>query len=215
MAKVTGLKQQGRDRNRVNLYLDGEFRLGLTKTIAAGLRIGQELSEGELTKLIHQEAFEVALRRGYQFLSRRPHTKEEIRRKLRQRQTQEGVIDSVIERLEHSQVLDDLSFATDWVENRNTFRPRGRKMLRFELRKKGVEGDLIEQALHDFDEEKAALLAAEKAYPRYRSLPQEIAEKRLLAYLARRGFAYGLCRQVVRKTLHDAFVSVAESEVET
>jgi regulatory protein len=211
---VTALKQQIRNPGRVNIFIDGEFRIGVSKVLAARLRVGQELSEDELQDLHNEETFEAVYRRALQFISRRQHTTEEIRMKLRRKQAQDDVIEKVIERLQEKTLLDDLNFAQAWVENRQVFRPRGRKVLRLELRKKGVSSELIEEVLNGFDDEEAAYRAAEKAFPRYQSLPREVAEQRFLAYLARRGFAYGLCRKVVEATLKNALVSVEEREVE-
>jgi regulatory protein len=212
---VTALQPQVGNPKRVNVFIDGEFRLGLSKALAARLRIGQELSEGDIQELLDQEAFEVAYRRALRFISRRPHTTEEIRMKLSRKQAPTTVIEQVIERLRSVDLLDDHYFAQTWVENRQAFRPRGRKVLQLELRKRGISNDIIEWALEGFDDEDAAYRAAEKAYPRYRSLPREVGEQRLLAYLARRGFHYSLCRKAVELAFDDALVSVQESEVET
>ena len=51
MAKVTALKVQARNKNRVNVYLDGEFAFGLVKIEAVRLRLGQELSESAVAAL--------------------------------------------------------------------------------------------------------------------------------------------------------------------
>ena len=215
MGIVTALKQQIRNPERVNVFIDEEFRLGLTKVLAARLRIGQELSEQQIEELLHQEEFEVAYRRALRFISRRPQTTDEIRMKLHRKQAPAQVIERVIERLQAAHLLDDQSFADAWVENRQSFRPRGRNALRGELRKKGVATEIIEAVLEGFDDEAAAYRAGEIAYRRYGSLPPEIGKQRLLAYLARRGFNYSLCRKVVDATLKDALVSEEESEGET
>jgi regulatory protein len=214
MGIVTALKQQARNPERVNLFLDGEFRLGISKKVAARLRVGAELSDADIEGLLDQEAFEAAFQRAIRLISRRPHSSEELRVKLSRKHVQEQVIERVIERLADSTLLDDREFADTWVENRMAFRPRSRKLLHQELRQKGISKTIIEEALGGFDEEQAAVRAAAKAIPRYRSLPGELAEQRLLAYLARRGFSYSLCRMVVKKTLLDARISVEESEVE-
>ncbi|TFH37599.1 MAG: regulatory protein RecX [Anaerolineales bacterium] len=215
MGIVTAIRQQTRKSDRVNVYVDEVFRLGLTKLLAARLRIGQELSEEQIEHLLHQQEFEVAYRRAYQFISRRPHTVREIRMKLSRKQVPAQVIEEVIERLQANKLLDDQSFARAWIENQQSFRPRGRRALQMELRKKGVANEIIEVLLTDFDDEEAAYRTAEKAYPRYRSLPPEIGEQRLLAYLARRGFNDRLCRKVVEAAIRNALVSADESEGET
>ncbi|HUS85284.1 MAG TPA: RecX family transcriptional regulator [Anaerolineales bacterium] len=214
MGIVTALKQQPRDVARVNVYIDEQFRFGLTKVLATQLRIGQELSDQQIEELLTQEQFELAYRRALQLISRRPQTIEEIRMKLHRKQAPAQVIERVIERLLDTRLLDDFSFARAWVDNRQSFRPRGSNALRAELRQKGVASEIIEAVLADFDDEEAASRAAEKAYPRYRSLQPETAEQRMMAYLARRGFNYRLCRKAVDAIVRDAPVSEDESEVE-
>ena len=51
MAKITGLKLQKRNNDRVNVYLDGEFAFGLSRIVAAWLRTGQELSDEKIAEL--------------------------------------------------------------------------------------------------------------------------------------------------------------------
>lgn len=214
MGKITAIKVQKRNPDRVSVFINGEFRFGLFTALANQIKVGQELSDHQIQEYLDRQEHEVAYRQALRWLSRRPHTIEEIRMKLRRKQAPAEVIDKVIDRLQAAELLDDLSFAEVWVENRQTFRPRGRRALRNELRKKGVANSIIDEVLKDFDDEEAAYQAAERAYPRYRGLTAEIREQRLLAYLARRGFNYSLCRRVVDQTLKDALVSEEESEVE-
>ncbi len=214
MGKVTAIKVQKRNPERVNVFIDDEFGFGLFNALAAQIKVGQELSNHQIQELLDRQALEVAYRQALRWISRRLQTIEEIRMKLRRKQAPAQVIEKVIERLQAADLVDDFSFAEAWVENRQTFRPRGRTALRNELRKKGVGNDIIDAVLVGFDDEEAAYQAAEKAYPRYRGLTAEIREQRLLAYLSRRGFSYGLCRRVVDEILKDALVSEEESEVE-
>jgi regulatory protein len=214
VARITALRHQKRNPDRVSVFLDGQFRIGLSGKLAANLQVGQELSEEDLQDLLHQEQSEAAYKRVLLWISRRPHSIQEIRRKLEQKQAQQAVINDVIERLESLDLVNDERFAEAWVENRKVFRPRARKALRLELRKKGIQDVIIDRVLEDFDEEQAAHDAAQKAIRRYRTLPRETAEQRMLAYLARRGFGYGLCRRVVTDTLDAVLVSEEESEVE-
>ena len=59
--KVTALKLQKRNKNRVNVYLDGEFAFGLARIVAAWLSTGQELTEEKIAELQAQDNVEVAL----------------------------------------------------------------------------------------------------------------------------------------------------------
>lgn len=211
--KITALKYQQKNPNRVNVYLDGEFGFGIHKTLAAELQVGQELSPQEIADLELRDEVEKAYQRALRYLSRRPHAEKEIRDKLSRNRVPSDVCERVIDRLRNASLVDDTAFAEAWVENRSLYRPRSAKALRYELRQKGVASTAIEAALSDFDDEQAAWEAGRKASRRYRSLPEEVASKRMLAYLARRGFSYRITRKIVDTLLTEGPGSEGESEV--
>lgn len=194
---ITALSLQKRNPRRVNVYLDGEFAFGLSRLVAAWLQVGQKLSEEKVAELLAQEEHEQAYERALRLLRLRPRSVQEIRQRLRRQGIHEGVIQSVIERLTRSGLLDDGAFAQAWVENRNTFRPRSRRALTHELRLHGVESSVIESALQDVDDEAMAYrLAQKKARQLSRATWPEFNAK-LHRYLAQRGFDYSLNQQVI------------------
>ena len=96
MAKITGLKVQKRNKDRVNVYLDGEYAFGISRIVAAWLRNGQELSEEKIAELKAQDNVEVALQRALNYLSYRPRSEQEVRQNLKKHKYHEGVILSLI-----------------------------------------------------------------------------------------------------------------------
>jgi regulatory protein len=94
----------------------------------------------------------------------------------------------------------DESFALEWVENRSALKPRSRKMLAYELRQKGVAEEVIEQALETTseDEDLAYQAATHYAHKLTATEWQEF-HRRLLSFLARRGFSYETANTVVRR----------------
>lgn len=197
MAKITELKVQKRNKDRVNVYLDGEFAFGLSRIVAAWLHTGQEISDEKIAELKAQDDVEVALQRALNFLSYRPRSEKEVRQNLKKHKYNQAVIDEIIERLVRGKLVDDKNFAGLWVENRSEFRPRGSRMLRSELWQKGISDQIIEDALSDLDETNLALKAARKKSRRYRDLDREGFRKKLYGFLARRGFHYGVISEVV------------------
>ena len=61
--RITALKLQKRNRQRVNVYLDGDFAFGLARIVAAWLHVGQELSDEKIEQLLAEDAKEVAYHR--------------------------------------------------------------------------------------------------------------------------------------------------------
>ncbi len=188
--KITAITAQKRHPQRVNIYLDGEFAFGLARIVAAWLQVGQELTPEDIARLREADAQEQAYQRALRYLSYRARSETEIRRYLQKHNTAPHHIEAVLTRLRDLGLVNDAQFAAAWVENRSTFRPRGRRALRAELRQKGLSEDAIAQALEDLDEAQLAYQAAQKRLRRYRDLPWPTFRQRLGAYLARRGFPY-------------------------
>lgn len=197
MPQVTSLVLQKRNRNRVNVHLDGEFAFGLAAILAANLHNGQELSAAEISDLQDRDAVEAAYERCLNYLSYRPRSRQEMAQYLSKREVPDSAVEQVLDRLEHHRLIDDREFARFWVENRETFRPRGRYALQHELWQKGISSDAIDAALVDIDEDTSAQRAAVKYARRLSSLDKDTYYKRLLGFLQRRGFGYGVSRRIV------------------
>jgi regulatory protein len=201
---ITAIQVQKRNKERVSIFLDGEYAFGLPMIEAAHLRKGQILAEQDISQLQaideRHQAYEYAVR----YLGHRPRSIREIRRKLAQRDVEDVVIDHVIERLDSLGYVDDLEFARWWVRNREEFRPRGPMALRAELRKKGIDNAFIDQAIEELvDPLDSARKAAQKKFSNYRRADDITFRRRMTGYLSRRGFDYDTVRTVIDELLDE------------
>jgi len=202
LARITALERQARDGERINVYLDGEFAFGLAAITAqqAGLCIGRELSRAELDDLLREDAFQKALNRALVFLGYRPRSESEVRQRLAKAKFEPPLIERVVERLHADGLLDDLAFARYWTENREAFNPRGARLLSLELRRKGVDREVIDEALEGaLDEDEGALAAGRRKLKQLSGLEYREFRQKMGAYLARRGFDYDTARDAVAK----------------
>ncbi len=200
---ITALEVQKRNKERVNVYLDGEFAFGLSIMDAASLRKGQTLSEEAIRQLQAQDEVTRSFERAVSLLARRPYSIAEIRRKLAAKQIAPDVIDETIARLEQRGYVDDHAFAEFWVENREQFRPRGPRALRHELRQKGIGPTIIDDVLAGIDFHDSAYRAAQKRLRRLRGLTRRDFQTRLGSYLGRRGFSYAITREVIEQIIQE------------
>jgi len=198
MKKITAIEPQ-KNKNRVNIYLDGEFAFGLARITAAWLKTGQEISEEKIAHLQTDDARERAMQQAILFLSYRARSEKEIRQNLLKHEIPEEVIEYTLERLQENGLANDDKFARVWVENRNTFRPRSRRVLAMELRQKGLDDETVQAAVSDVDEEALAYESALKRAPRFKGLEWADFRKKLSEYLARRGFPYSVTAPVVTR----------------
>jgi regulatory protein len=188
--KVTALTAQKRNRERVNVYLDGEFAFGLARIVAAWLQVGQELSEEKIASLQAEDQREAAYQQALRFIQYRERSEAEIQKYLKENKVPEETAVYVMERLQRSGLVNDIRFAQAWVENRNEFHPRSRRALAYELRQKGIDPDAIQSALEDHDDEEMAYQAALKQFRKFKNLEWPEFRQKMLAFLARRGFSY-------------------------
>ncbi len=197
MGTITALTAQVKNPDRVNVFIDGAFALGLALSVAAGLRIGQEISQTELEQLDQRDEIHRARERVLGLLARRPYSSAEISRYLRRHQMGDEIIQNVIDDLTEAKLIDDDAFAAYWVEQRETFRPRSRLALRQELSQKGVEREIVAEALSDVDEIDAARRVARKQAGRWRGLAEAEWRAKLTRYLMRHGYPYDIVSEVV------------------
>lgn len=199
MATITAIEIQKRHPDRVNIDLDGEYAFSLAGILAAGLKVGQSLEPDRLVALQAQDADETAYQRALRLLSLRDRSEAELRTYLRKQKTPDDAVERTLARLRQNRHADDAQFARAWVENRNTFRPRGRRALAWELRQKGVPAATAETALADLDESALAHQAGLKKARQLTTADWQAFRQKLSAYLARRGFPPGIIAPTVSR----------------
>ncbi len=200
MPKITAIEVQKKNPNRVSIYLDEQFAFGLSRIVAAWLKVGQELGEEKAATLRGDDAREVAIQKALHFLGHRARSMREVRENLQKHEIPEAVIELTLNRLQEAGLLNDQEFAQAWVENRNTFRPRSRRALALELRRKGLADDVIEQTLEQtIDETSLARDAARKYLRKVQGLDWPNFRSKLGGFLGRRGFSYDVVAPVLRE----------------
>lgn len=195
---ITAICVQERNHQRVSIDLDGEYAFGLSRIVGAWLKVGDQISDEKIATLKAQDSNEVAFQSALGLLNRRLRSSDEIRKGLIAKGFEPGQVDGVIQRLVSDRLLNDEKFMHSWIESRSHFRPRSRRLLKLELRKKGIADDLIDTALADSaDDTDLAYQAGTQYARRLANLEWFEFRKRLSAFLGRRGFSYGTIIPVV------------------
>jgi regulatory protein len=146
---------------------------------------------------------EKLLQKSLKFIAIRPRSQKEISVYLQKKSSKnQGKRKLVLAELSKLGLIDDEAFVDWWLEQRATFRPKGKKALMMELRLKGIDRDLIEDFLSEkVDEENLARKAALKKIASLKSLSSEAQREKLIGFLSRRGFNWN----VIKKTLDEIF----------
>ncbi len=210
--KITALDIQKGNPNRTSVFLDGRYAFGLATSRASRLKVGQTIAPEERAMLEQQDLVDVTEARALRYLGYRPRSQAEIRSHLQRHGSDEQVINQVLTRLAEAGLADDEAFARFWVHNRETFRPRGQRSLRYELRGKGVSDELIGEALQATDDRAAAYRVAAKWAVSRSGLDYPTFLRRLGGLLQRRGFDYGIIASTVKRVWQES-TSAPEQEM--
>lgn len=202
--KITAIRAQRRARERLNVHVDGEFRLALAREVVLrrGLRAGVEITEAEISELETEDVAWKAREASFTLLSYRPRTARELQRRLERKEFPEDVARATVEDLRTRGLVDDAAFAESFVRDRVRMRPRGRRRLVQELRAKGVDLEAADSAIsrvlegEGASELDLARRAAARWSPRDGEDPRS-ARRRLHGLLARRGFGSDAIRTVM------------------
>ncbi len=201
---ITALTLQTHDHERVNVFVDGEFAIGvnLATLQREGLYKGQVLDSVAWSRLERAEADHKAWEAALRMLESRPRSEREVRDRLKQKAYEPDQIEAVVVRLRELGLIDDRQFAKQWVENRATFKPKGAQALRQELARKGVDREVaaavIAAATSPASEAKQCAEVARQAARRYQSSPDRATfERRLGGLLQRRGFRWETIRPIL------------------
>jgi len=195
--KVTAIKAQVKNVERVSIYLDGAYAFSLTQGQLLELKLhnGKELSEKDVIELKQASDYGKLLERVMNFVMIRPRSIREVRDYLWRKKAEPHTIDTIVQRLETRGYLNDASFAKSWAHARQLTKPVSKRRLQAELMQKGVASEHIAQALADdeYNERQALqeIILKKRRQVRYQD------NQKLMHYLARQGFGYDSIKEAL------------------
>ena len=155
-----------------------------------------------------EKFYNLALR----FLSYRPRSEKEVRDKLKSKKVESSTIEIIISKLIEKKFINDEEFAKGFVESRLRFKPRSVRLIKLELKQKGIEQELIDKMINDearlpdgqglmINDLENAKKLIEKKLPRYKGLPKQKIYEKVSRFLASKGFGW----DTIKKSIDEAF----------
>lgn len=196
--EITAITPQVKDKTRCNIYVDGRFCCGLTleATVKNRLKVGQIVTAERLAEIQLESEKNTAFDKALTHLSATRKTEKQVRSYLSDKGYLPAVIDYVAEKLRSYNFLNDGEYADTYVEF--AARKKGNKLIRMELRAKGVSDAEIDTALESVDEETELLAAKEllQKYMRGKSADVQTLQK-AYRYLMGKGFDYDVAKRAL------------------
>jgi regulatory protein len=196
MVEITNISCQ-KNKDKFNLFVDGEFYGGVNKDVAISnnIFVGKKLENQELDKILLESESCQAFQKASDYLGLRLHTISELKTKLYKKGFSAAAIRLTIEKLKEYGYLNDEAFARSFVSYHNGL---SRAELQNKLEKRGVDRRIICDALAGVDAEAdlaAAKLLAEK-YLKNKNIAD--CKNKLYAFLLRKGFDYSIVSAAIK-----------------
>ena len=204
MPRITSIEPQKKRKNRFNIFLDEQFAFAADETVLSKykLKIGQQLNHSQVERLIKENELGKLIDQSLRFLSYRPRSEKEVvdyligkiskKENIKYFQAKESsLIKQVILKLKRYKYLDDLEFANWLVRSRIRSKPQGLSLVKFDLKKKGIDSDIINSIIAKYPNQTIlAKRAIEKRLANWQKLPKGDFKKKIYQYLANRGFNF-------------------------
>jgi regulatory protein len=200
MVKITEISPQQKAPHRVNIFVDEVFKFGLDERLLLDfdLYVGKEISNSDIEKFKEGDSYQKCMEKAFRFLSFRMRSEKEMRDKLLEKYDAK-IVEKAIEKLKDLKYVNDIDFARAWVESRKV--GRGKRALSFELSRKGVTKEIIDEALLGLsgDEEFESALDLVKKKSKYKNLDRNEAYQKIGGFLSRRGYSYDIIKKIINK----------------
>lgn len=179
--------------NECSVHEDTMIRFRLLK--------GADMSQQQYKQMLQYEQTNKAYRAALRYLTRRPRSSGEIRDKLLEQGYESEEVLSVIANLEEQGYIDDRQFARSWAQERIQFGKKGRSLIQFEMRQKGLSAEQIAEAFQHVDDDAELHSAYALLCKKLPNLTGESEERKRKAghYLLRKGFTHATIRLAFRK----------------
>jgi regulatory protein len=147
--------------------------------------------------LTEEITFHKCLEAAYRYLSYRPRSEQEVKLRLKKHGFDRQLIEAVVVRLKEQNLVDDSAFARFWKDSRLSSKPRSKRLIRRELRAKGVAAETVEQVTDDIDDAVNAYRLGRKRVPALLGLDYPDFYRRLSGYLVYRGFPHEIIKRII------------------
>jgi len=203
--RISALEPDPQRAGAVRLSIDGERFATIGREEAVGLRVGMPIDDTLEARIQAAADIEGALRSGLSSLARRGMARADLARRLRRKGHVTVAVDAAIERLAGLGLLDDEAYARA-VAEAAVHKGRGAARVSRDLGLMGVDRQVAQEAIAGAglrevmagDGDAVRALASARL-ARFKDVDPQAAKRRLLGFLARRGFQGTAVNNLVRR----------------
>lgn len=191
--KVTSVEVQKKNKNRVSIFLDGEYAFSLdgADALRIGIKTGKELTEDDVRTCLEECEYSKAREKAFDIISRKLVSAKELRSALADKGYDGITADRTVEEMESFGYIDDANYAEMFLEHCRA-KIWGKRKIVYELGQKGIGSEIISElsekidSLYDDGELADAIVMRYGAY----DLNDIKIKSKITRYFASRGFDF-------------------------
>lgn len=190
MAKITAITSQEKDKNRCNIFVDGDFLFSvhIDTVMDYRLKVGDEILEDKLREIKLEGDKSFALKKAMKYVSSSLKTKKQVITYLRGKEFTDNAVFYAVDKLKEYGFIDDEEFARRYIESVSA--TKGKKLIAYKLMEKGISKDVIDHVLSEVNPEtKQSALNLAKKRLKGKEINSDLIRK-TYAYLMSKGFSY-------------------------
>ena len=204
MPLISKIEQQKRKKDRYNIFLNDIYSFSVSEQtlLENSLKVGQNLTEEEISQISKKEELSRLMDLSLRFVGVRPRSEKEVKDYLAKKistlndiKFKEALrspqIEITIKKLKKYKYLNDSEFSKWLIQSRRRSSPKGTRIIKMELKQKGIKPEIIQKVLKKAINEKTlAKIALSKKLIKWSNLKEFELKKKVYTFLLSRGFDY-------------------------
>jgi len=201
---ITSAVKQKNNPEMIRIYINDvyAFSMPAEEYYRMNLYERTELSQEDINFINDEINAKLAKQMSIRMLALKDRSENEIKNKLTQQGFDNEVIDKTILQLKSMGYINDMLYTRKYISDRLKLKPKSKRALFFELKRKGISDDTIEEALDEtqLDEPLLAYRLAKKKYGKYDVFELAI-QRKIVSFLSHRGFSYDVIHETIKQMM--------------
>jgi len=196
--KITNIDYDEKRPGKADIFLNGKKTFSMNAFDAALLERGSVMDPAEVEKRALEDEKQRCWASALRLLGVRSRSRMELKRRLLDKKFSEEAAELSLIRAEKAGIINDEAFAKEWIDSRMRNHPKGRYLLKQELKLKGIDETLIDRLLEEgLDETAAALTLLHKKAWKWKGLNDPVFKQKAYTFLAGKGFTFDIAKEAV------------------
>ena len=205
---ITKIEEGKRNKERVNIYIDNEYAFSVSKEILykENLKVDDNVNIEDLREIVKKDNYIKCKNSALRIVERSYKSERELKDKLLLKGYDKESIEKTMEFLKEYNFLSDNNYTKMYVKDKSKF--QGKNKIKFDLYRKGIDEEIIQEELSSIDEEDEREVAYNLVLKKYNVISKRESDKyklsqKLYRYIVSKGYSYDIASYAIKKVLEN------------